>query len=762
MKARCILLFTALLMGAVSALCFTNRAGAQTYTWDSSGNGTALDGSGTWSLTGPNWWNGSDVLWPNSSADTAVFGAGSGAAGTVAVSGGVTAQALTFNAVGSGNYTLSGGTITLAGGNPAITTNADATISASMAGGGPGTLYKYGAGTLTLTGSTTLTYGTNFYMLAGAVVVGSGGSVTANGAFQEIGRATNASLTVEGSGQFSTDSALNIGDSSSGSCSLTIQDTAHVTVTDNQYSLGVDFNGAAGTLNLNGGTLTTLRIASRHGTNVINLNGGVLQAISTSGVNFMDAYNLTGSTVNVQSGGATIDTQAYNITISAPLLHDTTPGAPALDGGLTKLGSGMLTLSGSNTYTGGTTVNAGTLALAGGGQQGIISGNLTINSGATVTADAQRWSMGYGGLNTGIGTLPCVSAITINGGLLAFNNTTAGGSSGGMSASSLTMTGGTVSDITGNGIGWYQGLTTTPTITTSAGTATAVVSAGLNLRLNGGSLTFNVAQGNTASGIDLLVSGPIVVVDGTVTGITMNGPGLLCLSSSANSYFGGGPIAINAGTLQLGNGGTTGFLPTNSGIADNGSLAFNCSNAMTQGSGFSGSSISGTGSLTQAGPGVLTLNTSNTYTGGTTVNGGTLALAGGGQTGIISGNLTINSGATVTADAQAWSLGYHTYNGSTPSPCLTAITINGGLLAFYDTTGGPGSGGMAASSITMTGGTISDITGNGIGWYHGITNTPTITTSASTATAVVSAGLNLRLGGGTLTFNRRFPQAEMR
>ena len=41
-------------------------------------------------------------------------------------------------------------------------------------------------------------------MLAGAVVVGNGGSVTANGAYQEIGRGTNASLTVEGSGQFST------------------------------------------------------------------------------------------------------------------------------------------------------------------------------------------------------------------------------------------------------------------------------------------------------------------------------------------------------------------------------------------------------------------------------------------------------------------------------------------------------------------------------------------------------------------------------
>ena len=53
-----------------------------------------------------------------------------------------------------GNYTLSSGTITLACANPAITTNADATISASMLveGGPNNTVYKFGTGTLTLTG----------------------------------------------------------------------------------------------------------------------------------------------------------------------------------------------------------------------------------------------------------------------------------------------------------------------------------------------------------------------------------------------------------------------------------------------------------------------------------------------------------------------------------------------------------------------------------------------------------------------------------
>ena len=274
----------------------------------------------------------------------------------------------------------------------------------------------------------------------------------------------------------------------------------------------------------------------------------------------------------------------------------------------------------------------------------------------------------------------------------------------------------------------------------------------------------------------MLVSGPIIVVDGTATGITKNGPGVLCLSSSANSYFGGGSIAINAGTLQATNpgalpnynmagyvtvsGGATLLLSAGgpgwsganignlntSGFQTGSILAVDTTGGSTTVSG----AIAGNEGLIVQGSNTLTLNTVNTYTGGTTVNGGTLALVGGGSQGIIGGSLTINSGATVTADAQGWSLGYSTFLGSTPAPCVSAITINGGVLAFYDVVRHDnGSGGMAASSITMTGGTIS---GN-FGWYDGVTTTPTLTTSAGTATAVISDGLTLRLDSGYLTFN---------
>src|SRR5271165_2066586 len=111
-------------------------------------------------------------------------------------------------------------------------------------------------------------------------------------------------------------------------------------------------------------------------------------------------------------------------------------------------------------------------------------------------------------------------------------------------------------------------------------------------------------------------------VTGDITGtggLIKTGAGTLILTG-ANTYSGGTTISV--GTLQIGNGGTTGSIAGN--VTDNGALAFDPSNTIT----FAGV-ISGTGDLLQAGTGTLILTANNTFTGGTTVNAGTLQLGDG-------------------------------------------------------------------------------------------------------------------------------------
>ncbi|MFA4943069.1 MAG: autotransporter-associated beta strand repeat-containing protein [Lentisphaeria bacterium] len=134
-------------------------------------------------------------------------------------------------------------------------------------------------------------------------------------------------------------------------------------------------------------------------------------------------------------------------------------------------------------------------------------------------------------------------------------------------------------------------------------------------------------------------------------------------------------------------------------------------------------------------------NSSHLYTGGTTVHSGILTLGTANPYGVIRGALTIDAAGKVIASANSWSLGQMN-DGS----AVSSITIKGGELNFIDNA----NGGTVASSITMTGGTIS---GSGYDWYNAITSTPTFTTNASSTTATVSSGMQLRLGSGRVTFD---------
>ena len=130
-------------------------------------------------------------------------------------------------------------------------------------------------------------------------------------------------------------------------------------------------------------------------------------------------------------------------------------------------------------------------------------------------------------------------------------------------------------------------------------------------------------------------AGTASTLSGTITGVgawTKRGPGTLTLTG-ANNYSGG--TTVSAGTLQLGNGGTTGSITGN--VANNGILAFNRSDVVTF-----GGVISGTGGVQRNGTGTTVLIGNNTYTGGTIINAGTLQLGNGGTAGSITGNVLNN------------------------------------------------------------------------------------------------------------------------
>ena len=84
----------------------------------------------------------------------------------------------------------------------------------------------------------------------------------------------------------------------------------------------------------------------------------------------------------VQSGGVTFDSQGFAITVAQPLLHD--PALGGNDGGLTKLGSGTLTLAGSSIYNGNTFVNAGILNVRNSAALGTMANGVNVNNLATL------------------------------------------------------------------------------------------------------------------------------------------------------------------------------------------------------------------------------------------------------------------------------------------------------------------------------------------------------------------------------------------
>ena len=174
-----------------------------------------------------------------------------------------------------------------------------------------------------------------------------------------------------------------------------------------------------------GGTLTTPLITRYPQPNVtatLNFNGGTLTPSGTAGTSLLD--NLTYATV--QAGGAVFNTAGLSATVDQTLRHDPALGATA-DGGLTKLGTGTLTLNNGSTYTGPTTVTAGTLAVA--APTALGSGTVALNGGTLSLAGPVAAAATIAGISAPTFTLTKGSAgdaPTITGGVLKLTDNVGG------------------------------------------------------------------------------------------------------------------------------------------------------------------------------------------------------------------------------------------------------------------------------------------------------------------------------------------------
>ena len=266
---------------------------------------------------------------------------------------------------GTGTYNIantaaSGGTFTGFGtGSGSLSVNGEMRIGAgSWWDHATGVLNVNTSGTVHSNGS--LIAGTNIGDV-GTVNIDSGaftvsGDYTNSAQFGSGGSSATGNLNISG-GSFTLNNRLTLGvgtGTSAGGNVATVTMTGGTLTTDvghdEDWHAGVNMasgydtaTGGSATFNLNGGTLSTLRVFSEtggtgiKGTSTFNFNGGTLKAQNSRG-NFMDGLTLA----NVRNGGAVVDTNGFDVTISQALLHSNIGGDNAMDGGLTKNGTGVL------------------------------------------------------------------------------------------------------------------------------------------------------------------------------------------------------------------------------------------------------------------------------------------------------------------------------------------------------------------------------------------------------------------------------------
>lgn len=578
-----------------------------------------------------------------------------------------------------------------------------------------------------------------------------------------------------------------------------VTDTNLIYGTNNVISSG-GLTVVDGTVNLNGNsdtvgaiTLTASNISTGAGT--LTGNGSF-----TTATNANFASTITG---NLGLGANA------TFTIGDGLMDNDAVISAVISGGFTfgKAGTGVLMLAGSNSYSGATTISAGTLRLgATGGATNTPLGTtagITTVSGASSALDLNGYTLGTsepltltgalatGALQnnssagvdyTGLITLGAASTIISNYGDINITNTgnitgntfalTIGGSGNGSLASNLNTTSGT---LTKNGVGvWTRsgnGSTFTGATTISAGT----------LKLGSAGSGSNTPFGTSAGGISI-TSGAIFDLNGftlaTAEALAINGTGIAnsgaFINSSNNSISYSGVITPGA-TSRLANYGSGLLTLTGNIVGSTRAITFVTVGNITQSSAsvWSGTSTS----LIKEGSGTLILAGQNSFTTGTvTVSTGVLQLgASGGATntplGTSGAGTTVATGAVL--DLSTFSLGgastYETLN-------LSGTGIKNGGALLFSGSGNNNFGAMTVAANTRVvnngsgqiifNGTITaanainlGIFGTGptriSGVFGATATTATITKwdagTLTIAAASITTGL-VRVNGGTLAY----------
>ena len=503
------------------------------------------------------------------------------AGGTIFDEGAIAASADSAFGAATGGLTFNGGELRLDSSFDLAATRA---ITLNSAGGG-----FAGGGTIDANGfQTTIAQG----------ITGAGGLTVTDSSASGAGRVILTGANIYAGGTTIAAGTLQLGNGgATGSILGDVLDNGALAFDRSDAATFAGLISGTGSVAQIGPGSTTLTAANTYA-------GGTLLAAGTLIAGNNSALGAGALTVAANAVGTTLDntaaaTSLANAIVLNPSANLTVAGSNPLtlagmisgDGALTKNGASPLILTADNTYSGVTTINTGTLQLGAGGTTGSIVGDV-VDNGALVFDRSDQ--MIFPGAISGGGA---VSQIGSGGTILTADSSYTGGTtiaSGFLQLGLGGTTGGIVGDVVDNG-----------------------------------TLVFDRSDTVTFAGV---ISGSGAVAQA--------GFGTTILTG-ANIYLGGTTIA--AGTLQLGDGGTTGSIVGD--VVDLGALAFDRSDAVT----FDGT-ISGTGSVHQAGSGSTTLTAANTYSGVTILSDG--ALIAGNNSALGTGPLivTVDPFGTTTLD----------------------------------------------------------------------------------------------------------------